>query len=316
MTTTEAILNVLEENEGSYVSGELLAKKLKISRMAISKAVSNLRKRGIMVESKKHYGYKLTEKSDVLDKEALNLAFKDSGIDVYYLDQTVSTNKDAKTLASEGAKMPYVVTSSMQTGGRGRLGRTFESPSGGVYFSLVLDGREIASSDLLTISVALAISEVMEELTETETSIKWVNDIYIRGKKAVGILTEGIINMEQKTLEKVVIGCGINLKTRSEDFSPSLRTIATSFYPSGNSPIRRATVIAECCKRIVQIQKKDFLPLYKKKCFVLNHEISVIKNGVSTPAFAYDVDGFGHLLVRYPDGKLDALSSGEITIRM
>ncbi len=311
------ILNMLENSTEEFLSGEKISSTLKISRTAVSKAIKSLKESGYEIESRKHYGYALKGgREDILNKETLEIAFRDSGITVYFLDTTASTNKDAKLLLSKGGRTPYLVTCSSQTEGRGRLGRSFSSPCGGVYFSLVLDGKDIASPDLVTVSAAVAIAETMEALTGVETSIKWVNDIYIRGKKAVGILTEGIIDMEEGRLDKVVIGCGINLKTPEAQFTPEVRAIATSFYPDGKSQITRAEVIAETAKRIVSIQKEDFLSLYRKKCFVIGKDVYVVKGDERTPAYAYGIDDSGHLLVRYPDGKEDALSSGEISIRL
>lgn len=317
MDTKHTILSVLEKESPSYVSGEKLSRELSLTRMAVSKAVKSLRDGGWEIESKKHYGYRLLSSDpDILSKESLNAAFDNSGIEVYYIDTTVSTNKDAKIIAQEGAVPPYVVVASRQTGGRGRLGRTFESPYGGVYFSLVLDGKDIPQQDLVTVASAVAVSEVMERLTGITTSIKWVNDIYINGKKAVGILSEGIVNMEEKRLERVVIGCGINLKTRSEDFPDALKSIATSFYPDGKGEISRALVISEAAKRIVEIQKEDFLDKYKEKCFVLGKRVFVERNGERREATALDIDDKGHLIVCYPDGTISTLSSGEISIRV
>ncbi len=317
MDTKYTILSILEEHSPEFVSGGSLGSELSITRTAVNKAVKSLIKKGYEIEGKKHYGYRLVSTDvDILNRETLLSAFSSSGIGVYYLDSTESTNRDAKAIATEGVELPYVVASSVQTGGRGRLGRSFESPSGGVYFSLVMDGKSLKSPDLITIASAVAVSEVMERLTGIETSIKWVNDIYIRGKKAVGILTEGIINMEENRLDKVVIGCGINLKTKESDLSGSVRDIATSFYPDGRSSVSRATVIAECAKRIVEIQKEDFLPRYKAKCFVLSRKIYVVKGETRTPAAAVDLDSSGHLIVEYEDGRRDALSSGEISIRL
>lgn len=317
MTTKYIVLSILEDRYPSYVSGREISEKLKITRTAVNKAVKSLVSEGYEIEGRKHYGYRLlSSDSDVLNKETLERAFAGSGIDVYYLDTTGSTNKDAKTIASEGAALPYVVTCSMQTGGRGRLGRTFESPSGGVYFSLVMDGRRIKTPDLVTVASAVAVSEVMERLTGEKTSIKWVNDIYIRGKKAVGILTEGIINMEENRLDKVVIGCGINLKTRESDLSDEVKAVATSFYPDGKSSVSRALVIAECSKRIYEIMDEDFLPLYREKCFVLGKRIYVVKGDVRTPATALGIDDMGHLVVEYDDLRRESLSSGEISIRL
>ncbi len=122
--------------------------------------------------------------------------------------------------------------------------------------------------------------------------------------------------MEEARLDKVVIGCGINLRTKESELSADVRSIATSFYPDGRTEITRAKVIAECGKRIISIQKEDFLEIYRKKCFVIGKRIWAVKGDVRTPAFAYGIDDSGHLLVRYDDGREEALSSGEISIRV
>ena len=182
MDTKYEVLQILSENEGSFVSGEYMSQKIGVSRMAVSKAVSSLLDQGHMIEAVKHKGYRLDGKGDVFTDETLQLALEGSGIKGFYIPETVSTNMDAKRLAGEGVKPPFLVCTAKQTGGRGRLGRRFESPRGGVYFSLVLDGDKISSPSLVTISAAWAISDVMERLTGIETSIKWVNDVYIRNK--------------------------------------------------------------------------------------------------------------------------------------
>lgn len=316
MDTKSQVLQILNENEGKFVSGEMMANALDVSRMAISKAVSSLLDQGHMIEAVKHKGYRLDGKNDILSQESLDIFLDGSGIKGYYLPETVSTNMDAKRMAGEGIKPPFLVCTSKQSGGRGRLGRSFESPRGGVYFSLVLSGDEIASPSLLTISAAWAISDVMERLTGIETSIKWVNDVYIHDKKAVGILTEGIVNMEEGGISQVVVGCGINLKTKSEEFSPSIRDIVTSFYPTGESKVQRVEVISECAKAIIKAQKIDFLEEYRKKCFVTDKDIYVIRMNERKCAHALRIDKDGHLVVKYGDGSIEALSSGEVSIRL
>lgn len=182
MNTRETILSLLEEHSPGYVSGETISRELGITRMAVSKAVKKIQDTGVVIESRKHYGYRLKESPDILNKETLTSSFGDSGIGVYYIDTTQSTNRDAKIIASEGAALPYVVTCSSQTGGRGDWGGVSSLPPE-ESTSLSSSTGEIVSPDLVTIASATAVSEVMERLTGIETSIKWVNDIYIRGKR-------------------------------------------------------------------------------------------------------------------------------------
>lgn len=316
MTTKDYVLSFLSDRSGEYVSGEILSEKCSVTRMAIKKAVDSLKRDGYEIESRKHHGYILRERGDVLNKKEIEKEIADSGISVVFFDTTFSTNKDAKSLVLEGVNTPFVVVANKQEGGRGRLGRKFDSPSGGIYFSLVLSGSNLISPDLITVASATAISEKMEELTGIETSIKWVNDIYIKNKKAVGILCEGIVNLEEKRLDKVIIGVGINYKTKEEDFSPEIRDIATSFFPTGQAKVTRARCIAECCKRIIEIQKEDFIDKYREKCFVIGKEIAVIRGDERRNAFATGLDEAGHLVVRYENGEEEALSSGEISIRL
>ena len=315
MSTKKDVLDLLLEKKGEYVSGREMAEAFGLSRMAISKAVAALKDQGYPVASMKHRGYRLDTMEDILTQETLDAALSGSGIRGIYLDETVSTNIDAKRLVSEGMETPFVVASSRQTGGRGRLGRTFESPRGGIYFSLVLKGDEIASPSLVTISAAWAISETMERLTGTETSIKWVNDVFIRDKKAVGILTEGIVNMEEGGLSSVVVGCGVNLKTRPQEFSSEIRDLVTSFYPEGKSEVSRARVVAECSKAIVAAQHQDFLDSYRKKCFVIGKNIYVVRMNERKEAQALSINDQGNLMVKYSDGSVEALQSGEVSIR-
>ncbi|MBQ0070865.1 MAG: biotin--[acetyl-CoA-carboxylase] ligase [Spirochaetales bacterium] len=316
MTTKEIVLRRLLEADGKFVSGEKLSDEAKVSRMAICKAVKSLQEGGYQIEGRRHYGYAMNPGADILSKATLEAELKGSDVTVYYLDETESTNRDAKVLAMDGAATPYLITTSSQSGGRGRLGRKFESPSGGVYFSLVLSGSQIASPDLVTISAAYALAVALERLTGVETAIKWVNDIYIRGKKVSGILTEGIVNMEEGGLDKVVIGCGINLKTRTEDLSPEIQKVATSFYPDGKSEVTRAQVIGECVKEIIRTQSIDFLDGYRRKCFVPGHAVTVLRAGTSREAEALRIDDLGHLVVRYEDGTEEALSSGEVSLKV
>lgn len=106
MNTRETILSLLEEHSPEYVSGETISSALGITRMAVSKAVKKMQEDGVMIESRKHYGYRLTESPDILNKETLTSSFGESGIGVYYIDTTQSTNRDAKIIASEGRRCP------------------------------------------------------------------------------------------------------------------------------------------------------------------------------------------------------------------
>ncbi len=316
MNVKTEVLHYLMDNPDEFVSGVTLSEKFCCSRMAICKAVSSLQTEGYSIESSKRLGYKLNSGFDVLSAISLRKDIADDNIGVYYYKEVDSTNKKAKELLLQGAEPPFVVVASTQNGGRGRIGRSFSSPEGGMYFSLVLSGKDIPTPDLITTSASLAVSRTMERLSGISTDIKWVNDLYLYGKKVTGILTEGLVNIEEGGLAQVVIGIGVNLKTKLCQFPENIHDIVTSFYPDGNAPFSRSKAIAECVKEVIKIQKEDFLVEYRKKCFILGMELNVLRNGTKREAKALAIDDLGHLVVQYKDESVEALSSGEVSLKL
>ena len=142
------------------------------------------------------------------------------------------------------------------------------------------------------------------------------NDIYIHGGKAVGILTEGLVNMEEGGLDKAIIGIGVNIQPGAESMPEELKDKMIYLYPSGGSPITRAELGARIENEIETVLAEDFIKEYRSRCFILGSSITVIKNGISRDAVAIDVDDKAALVVRYPDGSIEALSSGEVTLRI
>ena len=314
MQTKYEVLSALLDSKGGYVSGEALASGIGCSRMAICKAVKSLQEDGFSIESSKGKGYTIHD-SDILSQEYLDLLFK--GIcPVFFYSEIGSTNTEAKVLLGNGHVPPFAVIAEKQTGGKGRLGRTFVSPEGGIYFSLVLPGKSVPDPDLVTTGASLAVSEAMERLTGIETRIKWVNDLYIGDRKCTGILTEGIVNMEEGGLSDVIIGIGVNLRTRAEDYPEELRSIVTSFFPDGNSDVTRAEALRECISSVLAIQGRPFLDEYRRRCFLIGRDLYRVKGDDRRACTALDIDGRGHLVVRYEDGSVEALSSGEVTLRV
>lgn len=313
MTNKRRVLDMLSFDHRT--SGEEIAKDLGITRMGVSKIVSSLRKDGYLIDSSTKTGYIRKNDVDILSFDTLEPLLENSGVKVYYYDEIDSTNREARTLLSSGIKPPFVVVAASQYGGRGRLDRSFSSPQGGAYFSLALSGSEIKSNELVTLSAAAAITRVIEKMTRKKCGIKWVNDIFINNKKCTGILSEGFFNMEEGRLESVIIGCGVNLKSKIRDFPIELRDIVTSIYPDGETKIKRCEFIAECVKEIIAIQKEDFLPYYREKCFILGRDVMVDKNGEKKEAKAESIDENGKLVVRYNDGIEESLFTGEVSIR-
>lgn len=311
MNVKDELLSILLENT-SGMSGSELAEKIGCSRMAISKSAAGLAAEGYRIAVSKSGGYKL-EKSDVLSLPILQQSFE---IPVYYRPVCRSTMTEAKDMVNKGHSVPFAVVAGRQEGGRGRLGRSFFSPEGGVYMSLVIPGSSIPNPDMLTTAASLAVARAIEALTGIGCSIKWVNDIYIHGRKAVGILTEGLVNMEEGGLDKAVIGIGVNLRPGAEPVPDELKDKMIYLYPAGNAPITRAELSARIAREILDILDEDFIAEYRSRCFILGSSIMVVRNGKEREAVAIDVDDRAALVVRYPDGSIEALSSGEVTLRI
>lgn len=343
MSTRATVLKVLEEKKGTTVSGEELANRLNISRAAVWKAIQELRRDGYRIDAVTKKGYCLSPDSDVLSVEGiLPYVTADSMADRIHVFQTVeSTNLTAKKMALDGAPQGTVVIAEEQTKGRGRMGRSFYSPpAGGIYISFLLKPRfEAAKSVLITTAASVAVCKAIEKVTGKDCRIKWVNDVYLNGRKICGILTEAVTDFESGQIDHIVCGIGINYSTV---FPEDLSGIAGSIFgPASADPdqqkcsetgireeVSRNRLIAEVINQVFdlyeRLETKEFIEEYKSRSFVLGREILVIptvgpdkernlNDGI--PATALDIDSDGGLVVRYRDGSVGTLNSGEISIR-
>ncbi len=314
MSVKSDVLRFLLESNGEYISGESMALRLDVSRMSVCKAVQSLIQDGYEIASSKRLGYRM-ECHDVLSGETIR-QYLDENIGIYFYKETDSTNNRAKELAIKGEKTPFVVVAERQSGGKGRLGRSFSSPVGGLYFSICLSGKDVPNVDLITTSASLAVAKTIEGITGKDVKIKWVNDLYLDGKKFTGILTEGIVNLEEGGLDKAVIGIGINYEVPLSSYPEELLPIVTSLYPDGDAPASRAEVIAKCTKAVIDIQREEYLEEYRKRCFILGRSLFVMKAGEKREAIAEAIDDKGYLVVKYKDGREEALSSGEVSLKL
>ena len=203
--------------KGDVVSGGLLASKLGVSRTAVWKAVNALRAEGYFI-SGLGGGYVLSPKNTRLCSEQLKHDIK--GANLVFKEKTVSTNEDVKQLAELGDGEFTVVLARSQTGGKGRMGRSFYSGDGGLYFSVLLRPGFSADTCLkITTAAAVAMAKAIEDISQKQTKIKWVNDIYIGSKKVCGILTEAAFNIETNQLDYAIVGIGVNLLNVFDSFS-------------------------------------------------------------------------------------------------
>jgi BirA family biotin operon repressor/biotin-[acetyl-CoA-carboxylase] ligase len=318
------ILEALEQNKGTYLSGSALASQLHCSRNAVWKAVKALEADGHVIEASTNKGYCLAEEDDILSPAAIEKHLGDCcevfQIDVYKsLD---STNTMLKRLAGQGALEGRIIVALEQTSGRGRSGRAFFSPADtGIYFSLLLR-PDISASDAtrITTAAAVAVAEALEAVTGADARIKWVNDVFVGDKKVCGILTEGTFNMESGGMEYAVLGIGVNVEPPAGGFPGDIADIASAVCLNNSvQPGLKSRLIAEILKRFWQyyttLGDKAYIAAYKRKSFILGREIEVLSGDATRRAKAIDIDDDCRLVVRYDDGKTEALNSGEVRIK-
>ncbi|MBR0413268.1 MAG: biotin--[Eubacterium sp.] len=312
MSTKNQVLSLLIASANDYISGEAVASKLGISRAAVWKAIKALRAEGYSIEAVTNRGYVLGTDNDIITPELVAAHLKND-VEVLYYPTVDSTNNEAKRLLGTGKTNTFLVTANEQTGGRGRQGKSFYSPAlTGVYLTLVLHPmKSLGSTVSITTAAAVAVCRAVEKLTDKNPQIKWVNDVYLDGKKICGILTEAVTDFETQTVTSVIIGVGMNIKTVK--FPDDVENAA-----SLNADISRAELIAAIANELCVVAKssaKDYMDYYRTHSMIIGEKINFIKNGVVTPAKAEYIDQNGGLAVRLENGELTTLTSGEISIR-
>ena len=318
MTVKDSVLTILEQNRGKSCSGEEIAGRLCVTRAAVWKAVKSLIADGFVIDSCPSKGYTLSEKSDVLTAQGIRAQLPEhyKNIKITVLDTVDSTNTYAKSLISGGETSPAIVAAAEQTGGRGRRGKSFFSPKGkGVYFSIILHpDMSLSATMLLTVAAAVAVARVTDRVSGRHTEIKWVNDVFCGGKKVCGILSEAVCNMELGAIESIVVGIGVNLSSRPEDFPEEIRSVAGSVFPHD---VTRAQIIGAIASELLilaeNLSAPQLISEYKKRLFILGHEIEYTKNGVKKYGIAEDVNSEGNLIVSC-GGERDILTSGEVSL--
>ncbi len=240
----------------------------------------------------------------------------------HYFSEIDSTNDRLKQMARQGAPHGTVLIADRQTGGHGRMGRTFLSPGGvGIYFSILLRPG-CAPADLmhLTCATAVAMVEAAEKATGLRPGIKWTNDLVYGKRKLGGILTE--LGLSPKgSVDYAIIGIGINCCQKAEDFAPEIRDIAASLSMAAGKPVDRSAVAAAMMEALWNMdgplltEKAAILEAYRKNCITVGQQISLVRGDSVRHGTALDVDDAGALVVCYPDGAVEAVNSGEVSVR-
>ena len=311
MSTKDDVIHILM-NTDRYVSGEVLARKLGKSRAAVWKAIRSLRQDGIAIDAVTNRGYRLVNDNDVLSASAVRSAV-DYDTRVLYYPTIDSTNTQAKRLINDGDDGNLLLVAGEQTAGRGRQGKSFYSPAKtGVYLTYVAHPCAPLQTVVgATTAAAVAVCRAIEALTDIEPKIKWVNDVYVDGKKVCGILTEAITDFETQTVTSIIIGIGVNITTT--EFADSIENAGCI-----NCSISRARLAAEIANQLNKVNCADLSPIidyYRSHSMIIGEDINYIRNGVVIPARAVAIDSSGGLEVEHSDGSRAVLRSGEISVR-
>ncbi|MBZ0155781.1 MAG: biotin--[acetyl-CoA-carboxylase] ligase [Alphaproteobacteria bacterium] len=321
-TSNEQIIGLLKEKPG-FVSGETMAAVLGISRAALWKRISLLRKSGYNIEASYARGYRLLTSPD-LSVEEIRSAFpvRQAGLgrEVILLDRIDSTNTYAMELAARGAPEGTVILANEQTGGRGRRGRIWISPRGkSLYMSVVLrPGISPRDATILTFLSAVAVATAVSTLTSLPVTIKWPNDLMVSGRKLGGILTEMKADMDR--IFHAVVGIGVNINLEREALPEEIRSIATSVLAETGKSFRRAPfavgILREMEKQYRTLQEKGRHPLLQEWLSLnstIGRHVEVTAGEGKIAGFAEGIDDEGMLLLRLPDGALRRIGSGDVT---
>lgn len=317
--TKRELLRILEASRGESISGEELAGRLGISRAGVWKQIKALREAGYVIAAVQNRGYCLAQDNDKLSREGMLPFLEDPEVaeKILVFDVLDSTNTEAKRRAVDGAPDGTVILADRQTAGRGRLGRSFFSPAeSGVYFTMLLRPEiPMEQAVLATTAASVAASRAVEKVTGRQPQIKWVNDLYLDGKKICGILTEAVSDFETGAVEAVVVGIGINCTTV---FPEELQEKAGSVLQGSGGAVRNrlaAELVNQVSGLEQMIRQRTFLEEYRSRSMVIGKEITVLQEPGSR-YFAEGIGQSGELILRDEAGNEKILSTGEVSIRL
>ena len=225
---------------------------------------------------------------------------------VTVMEEIPSTNTALKEMASPPVGTTLIAA--RQTGGRGRLGRSFHSPEGGLYLSVL-----IPPTDAVTCRAAVAAARAIESLCGAKIDLKWVNDLYLNGRKVAGILAEGVFSPDG-TLIAVVLGIGINVGVT--DFPAELTSIATSLGNEGFRLTREDVAAAFLNELEMALRDVTAMDEYRRRNLVVGREVTVLRGSDAYTAIVEAITDEGHLVVTDENKNTHTLSSGEVSVRL
>ena len=336
MDIKTSILRMIRQSSG-YVSGQSLCEALGVSRTAVWKYVNQLKEEGYEFDAVSNKGYRIVKYPDIITREEIESMLPEglAVTNVVYYHETDSTNTRAKQAAEDGEKSGTLFITECQTGGRGRRGRTWESPAGsGIWMSLLLR-PEIKPFDasMLTIVAAMGMKDAIEEIIGAgdgagdedgtgqggiHCKIKWPNDIVLGDRKICGMLTE--MSAETDWINYVVIGIGVNVNTT--EFDDSIKDTASSILLQTGSSVKRSDVVVAFARHfsryydefLKECNLSGLADDYNKALINVGRDVKIVERDGSFVAKAVGIDETGSLIVE-KDGDTKRIVAGEVSVR-
>jgi BirA family biotin operon repressor/biotin-[acetyl-CoA-carboxylase] ligase len=305
------------------LSGQDLSDVLRISRVAVWKHIKKIQKLGYTVESKQKLGYKLTSNSNQLFPWEITSGLKTKmiGQQAYYFDSIDSTQNQALKMADEPANNGTVIIAAKQTGGKGRSGRKWISPKGGIWLSIILQPKfDISITTLFPIASALALSNALEKTLKISPELKWPNDLTIKGKKIAGMLVD--VSLESNRIENMVLGVGINFDVDTKQIEKTLKD-SSNFYGVASlseqkkkiKPIQLVQTFLIELEKIYDLlntkQTKKIISEWTKRSSTIGKNVVLDTRDGKIKGKALKIDEDGALVVS-DNGKINRIIAGDI----
>ena len=332
-STKSLVLQLLRESGSTFLSGQEIAGRLFVTRAAVWKAIKALEREGYQIEASTNRGYRILEASDRPDANTIAASILKDGevqeylrdVELLVYDEVDSTNELAKKYGDINPGREAIFIANYQSKGKGRKGRSFYSPEGtGMYMSfLIRPDVSLEKAMNFTCMIAESTCRAIEKVTGLYTGIKWVNDIYYNDRKISGILTEASTSLEDGRLAYLVIGIGVNLYEPYEGFPEEIKDKAGALIASRQDPNLKnklySAMITEFYKDYKLSDRYPYLQGYRDRSFLIGNYVKITPNLENDKlparyAKAIGIDDVCHLLVRYDDGKEEALFSGEVSV--
>jgi BirA family biotin operon repressor/biotin-[acetyl-CoA-carboxylase] ligase len=316
------VLDILDRTEGP-VSGETMSAQLGVTRSAIWKHIKELREMGYTISSSRAEGYELVERTTkILPYEVRRyLKTKFIGSDIRYYPTLASTTwwgKDLFNGAEDASRFHgTVIIAEEQTGGVGRLGRAWVSPTGGIWTTVMLDPEiPLEHLHMITMAGSIAVARALRKEYDLGALIKWPNDIYIGDKKVSGLLLE--LSAEADTIHYCLLGIGIDANMAPEEMPPALRGTITSISSELGHDINRPKLLARVLKEFEQryllLESEEYETIireWKSLSLTLDHRVHVKTLRKSFDGEAIDIDEHGALILRKDNGKIERVIAGD-----